>query len=306
MHKQFKFLVGLMAAGIVATACAAPEGVPDGEWWAAAPGFKQVDPGTAESDAYYAPERFPASGTSVFHPDADLAAPVRALLLLDHLEGLLPHARYRVEWHVVEDVETPERLVHQVQIQRFNLGPARHADLAAYVEEEYLAPVESFGEGPNVAWRFTMAPRQGMRAGVEMAARKLLDTAQSAAADCLGTPCLQLPSATGPEAPGWQPREVTSPASAYLAHTDTGPHPARIMEDLIAAIGEEAEMPVAAEKAPRFVFVISSNVEGQELLSTGLGRDSVVMDDAIGTVWVRWMQVADIPAESALLYEPRR
>ena len=302
MHKQFKFLVGLMAAGIVATACAAP----DGESWAAAPGFKQVDPDTVESDAYYAPERFPASGTSVFHPDADLAAPVRALLLLDHLEGLLPHARYRVEWHVVEDVETPERLVHQVQIQRFNLGPARHADLAAYVEEEYLAPVESFGEGPNVAWRFTMAPRQGMRAGVEMAARKLLDTAQSAAADCLGTPCLQLPSATGPEAPGWQPREVTSPASAYLAHTDTGPHPARIMEDLIAAIGEEAEMPVAAEKAPRFVFVISSNVEGQELLSTGLGRDSVVMDDAIGTVWVRWMQVADIPAESALLYQPRR
>ncbi|NLB14691.1 MAG: hypothetical protein GX826_11855 [Gammaproteobacteria bacterium] len=78
------------------------------------------------------------------------------------------------------------------------------------------------------------------------------------------------------------------------------------MEDLIAAIGEEAEMPVAAEKAPRFVFVISSNVEGQELLSTGLGRDSVVMDDAIGTLWARWMQVADIPAESSLLYEPRR
>ena len=77
------------------------------------------------------------------------------------------------------------------------------------------------------------------------------------------------------------------------------------MDDLVAAIGEEAEMPVAAAKAPRFVFVISSNVEGQELLTTALGRDSVVMDDAIGAVWIRWSQVADAAAESALLYQPR-
>ena len=305
MRMQSKLLAALMAAGMITTsgaACAADAA----DSWVSAPGFEAVDVDAVESREYYAPERFPDSGSSVFYPDADLAAPVRALLLVEHLEGLLPHARYRVGWHVVEDAQVPDRMVHQVQVHRFNLGSARREDLRAYVSEEHLAPLESFGEGPDVAWRFTMAPRQGMQAGVEAASRKVLDDAQAAAADCLGTPCLELQSAAGPESTDWHPREVTAPSPGYQAQAGSGPHPARVMEDLVAAIGGEAEMPVAPREEPRFVFVVSSNVEGQDLMTTALGRDSVVLDDAIGTVWVRWLQFGDGQPESTLLLEPRR
>lgn len=301
MHLPLKSTAGLLAACLFVAGCAKA----GSDAWVSAPGFEAVDVGTIAGDAYYTPARFPTLGASPFLPDSALAAPVRAVLLVDQLEGLLPHARYRVEWQVVQDAEMPERMLHQVQVERFNLGPARHADVRQYVDEEHLAPVESFGEGPHVAWRFTMAPHQGMRAGLVEASRRLMDEGRAAAADCLGARCLQLEAATGPDAPGWHPREVAPPSAGYRAYTDSGPVPARVMDDLVAAIGEEAEMPVAAAKAPRFVFVISSNVEGQELLTTALGRDSVVMDDAIGAVWIRWSQVADAAAESALLYQPR-
>ncbi|MEN1929960.1 hypothetical protein WCE37_13335 [Luteimonas sp. MJ250] len=274
--------------------------------WASAAGFSPVDADAVESAAYYSAERFPGQGASAFNPDADLAPPVRALLLVEHREGLLPHARYRVSWHVAADAQAPDRNLDYVEVQRFNLGPARHEDLRGSVPDEHLADVSEFGVGPDVAWRFVMAQRQGMRAGVEEAARRELSAGESTAMDCLGSPCAALAGPAGPEGE-WFGRDVSAPPDRYAAVAGDGsPHPARVAGDLVLAMGEEADRPAPFNPAaPRFMFVISANVDGQDLATTALARDTLVFDDDIGTIWARWHQVSGATPESALLYQSR-
>ncbi|MGY0612965.1 hypothetical protein [Luteimonas sp. A501] len=274
--------------------------------WASAAGFSAVDVEAVENSGYYSAERFPGQGASAFNPDADLAPPVRALLLVEHREGLLPHARYRVTWHVAPDAQAPDRNLDYVEVQRFNLGPARHQDLRGSVPEEHLADVSEFGVGPDVAWRFVMAPRQGMRAGVEEAARRELSADESIAVDCLGSPCAALAGPAEPEGE-WFARDVSAPSDRYATRAGDGsPHPARVAEDLVAAMGEEADRAAPFNPAtPRFVFVISANADGQDLATTALARDAMVFDDDIGTIWTRWHQVSDATAESALLHQSR-
>lgn len=296
-------LLSLCLLCAAATRAAAPEDPPSA--WIAAPGFEVVDVDDIESAGYYDDARFPGQAGSAFHPDAGLAAPVRALLLVEYLEGLLPHARYRVSWHVAPDPAAPGGSLEHVEVQRFNLGPARREDLVASVPEGQLADAGSFGVGPDVAWRFAMAPRRGMRAGLEGAARRELSAEQSAAVDCLGVPCAGLQVPAGP-AGEWRARGVSAPSPGYAAASAHGPHPARVAEDLVAAFGEEAEVPLPLQGAPRFVFVISSNVDGQDLATLALARDGIVLDDDTGAVWVRWLQLSGAAAESALLFQPRR
>lgn len=150
-----------------------------------------------------------------------------------------------------------------------------------------------------------MAPRQGMRAGVEHAARRELPAAEWTAMDCLGTPCGALQGPDGP-AGNWSAREVSAASAAFRTTlAEGGPHPARVVDDLVAAMGEEADRAAPFNPgAPRFVFVVSSNVDGQDLATTALARDSLVFDDAIGAVWARWQQFSAAAAESALLHEP--
>lgn len=293
----------LLAAFAAATSGCTAAQPPAQAWWQA-PGFSAVDADLLEGAEYYSAERFPGQGASVFHPDAGLPAPVRALLMVEHREGLLPHARYRVAWHVADDPDAADHALHYVEVQRFNLGPARHADLRASVPEEHLADVTGFGVGADVAWRFVMAPRRGMRAGLVHAARHELSAEASLASDCLGAACAALPDPVAP-AGTWFDREVAGPSIAY-APLDDGPHPARVADDLVAALGEEAEraLPYRAG-APRFVLVISANADGQDLATTALARDAMVMDDEIGTAWVRWRQGPGQAPESALLYQPR-
>ena len=295
--------VSLLGAGVLP--CNASETSPP--MYTAAPGFSAVDADMVESAEYYSAERFPGQGASVFHPDADLAPPVRALLLVEHQDGQLPHARYRVSWQVAADPQVPEQRLDYVEVQRFNLGPVRHEDLRASVPAEHLADVSEFGVGPDVAWRFVMAPRQGMRAGVVEAARMELSAEEARAADCLGSPCKGLADPVAPEG-DWFEREVGAPSAAHVAEAaDGGPHPARVAGDLVAAMGEEAERPVAFDAdAPRIVFVISANAGGQDLMTTALARDRIVFDDDIGTIWARWHQFGDLPPGSGLLYQSRQ
>src|SRR5690625_2333902 len=117
--------VSLLGAGVLP--CNASETSPP--MYTAAPGFSAVDADMVESAEYYSAERFPGQGASVFHPDADLAPPVRALLLVEHQDGQLPHARYRVSWQVAADPQVPEQRLDYVEVQRVNLGPVRREDV---------------------------------------------------------------------------------------------------------------------------------------------------------------------------------
>lgn len=300
--KRMPLQLSAVLAMAAVLSCTAAE--PLAPRWADVQDHAAVDPDVLEGADYYSAERFPGMDEFVFHPDAGLAAPVRALLMVGHQDGLLPHARYRVAWDVAGDPDAPDSERHYVEVQRFNLGPARREDLRASVPEEHLADASEFGVGPDVAWRFVMAPRRGMRAGVVEASRRELSAGEAAAYDCLGAPCAGLPDPPLP--PGtWFERGVGEPSIAYAALPD-GPHPARVVEDLVAALGEEAgEILTFRPEASRFVFVVSVNADGQDFATTALGRDSMVMDDEIGTVWAHWRQVPGEVEESALLYQPR-
>ena len=274
--------------------------------FASAPGFSEVDEEILEGDAYYSSDRFPTAGASAFNPDADLSAPVRAMLLMESHEGLLPHARYRVTYQLNSAADDPDQTSSEVEITRINLGPAFREDALDGIPAEHMAPVEEFGVGPHVSWRFEMSPRQGMSSGIDAVSRKELSDAEVLALDCLGSPCGQLESAEGPEGK-WVPQEWPEASGPYRAVTTDGPDPAFVVDQMLAVMGEDAlQATLPVKGSPRFQFVVSANAGGQDVMTTGLGRNSVVMDDQIGTVWVKSWQHSDQPGEISQLMVPRR
>lgn len=294
-------LGGALAMATSLTACA-DSGTPG---FVAATGYKAVDPQSLTGDAYYSSERFPDAGASVFLPDADLAAPVRAMLMVEAYEGELPHARYRITYQLSSAADNPDQTSSEVEITRINLGTVFREDAMQGIPVEHQGPPEAFGIGPHVSWRLRMSPIQGMTAGLDAASRRELSDAEVVALDCLGTACGELASPEGP-AGQWVPQEWPGASAGYRAVTSDGPDPAYVVDQLLSVMGEDAlqpSPPVAG--APRFQFVVSANAGGQDVMTTGLGRNSVVMDDAIGTVWVRSWQHSDQPGEISELMQAR-
>lgn len=271
-----------------------------------APGYVEVDVDALDGDAYYTTGRFPGMADSAFNPDADLAAPVRALLLVESQEGLLPHARYRVTYQLTAAGDDPDRTRGHVEVTRFNLGPAFRQSLVGSVPIEHLAGPEQFGLGPDVSWRFEMSPMRAMTAGIDRASRKELSPAEAAAMDCFGMPCDTLDAAEGPQG-AWTSQDTPPLPASYRLATDGSPHPARVVEELLAVMGEDAAQPTAfVAGSPRLVFVVSANAGGQDAVTTALGRNAVVFDDSIGTIWVRSLQMPGVPGELGVLMQPRQ
>ena len=299
--KTLAWLLGLAWLASSAAVSANPS-----DSFVGAKGFVAVQPEKLEGSRYYAATRFPKMGASAFHPDADLPAPVRAMLLMESHEGVLPHVRYLVNYQPTSEAKAPDDTRDFVDITRFNLGPAVHADLVGSVPPEHLANVKSFGVGPHVRWRFAMSPQRGMAAGLDAVSRKPLSTQEAAAMDCLGQPCTTLESAEGPKG-GWKPQKPTPLPPSFKRSTQEGPVPAHVVEQLLAMMGEDAQRGVPyAPNAQRLVFVVSANAGGQEQQTTGLARNALVFDDAIGTQWLRFDQVAGMAPEAQALSQKRK
>ena len=72
-------------------------------------------------------------------------------------------------------------------------------------------------------------------------------------------------------------------------------------------MGEDAQRAVPfAPNAQRLVFVISANAGGQEQQTTGLARNALVFDDAVGTQWLRFAQIAGMKPQAHTLNQPRK
>ncbi|AVO41974.1 hypothetical protein [Simplicispira suum] len=293
-------------SGLLLLAAAAAANADPAERFINAKGFRAVDVEALEGSRYYTAARFPKMGASAFRPDADLPAPVRALLLMESHEGALPHARYLVNYQPTTKAASPDDRLDFVDITRFNLGPAVHADLVDSVPAEHLADVKVFGVGPHVRWRFAMSPMRGMTAGLDAASRKLVTSKEAAAMECLGLPCANLESAEGPKG-RWEPQKLVTPAPSYRRSTPQGPVPSSVVEQLLTLMGEDAQRPTPfAGNAKRLVFVVSAHAGGQEQQTTGLARNALVFDDAVGTYWLRFHQVGDMAAEVHALSQKRR
>lgn len=303
-HHQTKITASL--AGLALLSATALANADSFERFVSAKGFQKVESETLEGDRYYTSARFPKQGSSAFHPDADLPAPVRAMLMVDSHDGALPHARYRITYQPTSEPATPDDTRHFVEITRFNLGPAVHAGLVGTVPAEQLADIKAFGVGPHVAWRFAMSPMRGMVAGLDAASRRVVSAKEAANFDCLGQPCARLPSSEGPSGQ-WKSQRLPTLPPGYARSTKQGIAPASAAEQLLALLGEDAQRAEPyAENMQRLVLVVSANAGGQEKGVTGLARNALVFDDAIGTQWARVQQLVGLPPDAQGLSQKRK
>ena len=285
---------GAMAALALCALAATAQGGP-GE------GFRPLEPDALAGTGYYTPERFPGLGDSVFHPDASLPAPVRAVLMVDAHAGEPPrHARYRVRYDLVPGAREHDPPLAEVEVIRLDLGQAVRDELQAQDPALPLAPPEAFGTGPHLAYRFRMQPVQGMEAGVVEAWVREIGEGEARALSCLGAPCFTLAPERGPDGE-WRSLPAQLPPLPFVAAKALLPSAAAQVAFLVDALGEDATMPVPRGDAPRFELSVGRNLFGQEDSTSSLARNAVVLDDSIGTHWVRWQVIAGAAAEADAL-----
>lgn len=255
---------------------------------------RTTEPLTAEN--YYTVNNFSKeSSQGVFLPDADLDALTRSILILESNEIALPHVRYHIRYSMHNDSEVPELTQDYIEINRYNLGPSRRADLLQYMESNQVAPVTEFGVGPHVSWRFVMGPVMGLQANLIQASRQEIPDSVAQQNMCFSQPCLSLEEPEIPDNLTLKPIELTSSlASSYVTHDDEGLiRPARVVDELWNAFNDEGMDPLPYTKdQPHFIFVISKDVGGQESNVLGLGQQTMVLDDSIAKVWIQRHEVA--------------
>lgn len=265
-----------------------------------ADGYEPIADVDGLTDAeWYTESRFPKWNTqSVFLPDTDMSPVQKAIMLVDHYEGTLPHVRYHVAFRpefVFTDNYTAPPHAH-ITVTRFNLGPVHRQDLVEQVGEEHLAPEAEFGIGPSVSWRFVITPIQGQNAHVVAASRKVLSTAQTADMQCFDISCMSLAL---PEGPGAEMEEIDAPEHDAQAH-EAGATPDYNSEvgniaDMLAqmALGDsgygEPVEGLSPGESP-LTLVLSSGVGGQDPAAAGMLHETHIMDDAIAELWYGRLQ----------------
>ena len=147
-------------------------------------------------------------------PDADLPPLARAVEIFAAQEGFAAHGRIRLTQESVEIIPEgaggPMR-VSLIRLQAFNLGEARRDELMDFLDTSAVAPLEAFGAGPNVEWRFVMRPIQGMRADIVAAARHEIaagDIVDCGPSDCTSPDPLDMES-LGQSCSNLQPSAVS-------------------------------------------------------------------------------------------------
>jgi Ca-activated chloride channel family protein len=265
-----------------------------------APGFTEADPELLQHELL-ADQRLwndEAAG-SVFLPDANLDPLSKAVLLLESQEAPLQHYRYLLTYlQLAASPDYPEAVQEYVQVSRFNLGPALYGDVVAVYGED-AAPVEEFGVGPDVSWRFVFSSVMGQRSAIFAASRHEFTDGEAAALNCLGESCFAL---LEPVMPDGEFHSTQAPALAdlagpapymYRAYEAGVSLPVRVAAEMFSAVtqhGFEAAMGDSME--PQLTLVISHNVSGQDENSFALLRQGRIMDHAISEIWLQRREVS--------------
>jgi len=242
-----------------------------------------------------------SSGDSVFHPDAETGPLVKALLAVVTKEPVLTHARYRLRYaktRVIPEGAGGPLEVSLVEVARFNLGPARRADLVESLGEEAVAPPAAFGEGPDLAWRLVTRPIQGQAAGIVRAARRELPG--EAPADCFASSCRDGASLTA-EVRNWPEGGEITPrldfAALEVALLDTA------LERLGVAVAHDQGRPrwqgfewrESVAPGTPFVEVVIERGLGQDEGADLVIHDDHLMDHETRARWYRLMAMVAAP-----------
>lgn len=275
----------------------------------AAPGFETFDVETIHEPGSPYEAMFPNAGASALHGDASISPIEKAILLVDAYEATKPdRVRYQVAYsQVAEDSDGRQNIIMMVEVRRYNLGPLIHKSTSEDYGPENTAPIEDFGVGPDVAWRFAFVTIQGNSALALSGGRRVIADGAAqmnendAAEACLAGPCRSAaarameyaPQGAGAPRP-IQAAELTAPYTSTFGSADmSGQNAAFVARNLLAFLKLEEEgywktpeTPEAGEPGqPFLVLQIDQNL-GQEIVSEGAAAFLRLNDDSIRDIVV--------------------
>lgn len=190
-----------------------------------------------------------------------------------------------------------------IEVRHFNLGPAIRDQVAKDYGEENTAPVEQFGTGEHMAWRFIFQPLMNNSAVLVDASSRVISPKEAAKSDCTGRPCLDLYA--GFDAIEWEniDGQVSAWPRLYSDQSDEVSTPAHAIAEL-AVFGYWAnaesgqyqwtggEHPEGARGSEPYRFIGIDRHLGQEASIDAIWRETLLNDDELAAISFRRAEVA--------------
>ena len=189
-----------------------------------------------------------------------------------------------------------------IEVRHYNMAAVIHAETADAYGIENTAPVEEFGRGPHMAWRFVFTPEMNNAAILLEASSRIISDKEASKADCMGRPCLD-PYA-GFDTVEWTEIEgqVADWPELYATQSDETSTPAHAIAQL-AVFGFWAnaesgdyqwtggEHPEAARGAEPYRFIGIDRNLGQEASIDAVWQETLLNDDALSEIAFRRAEV---------------
>ncbi|ODT70048.1 MAG: hypothetical protein ABS75_14550 [Pelagibacterium sp. SCN 63-23] len=190
-----------------------------------------------------------------------------------------------------------------IEIRHFNLGPVIRADTADAYGEENTAPLEDFGVGDHMAWRFVLRPEMNNAAILIEASSRLITDKEASKAECSGRPCLD-PYLSFDDV-DWQQIDGKLPTwpPLYPTESEDVATPAHAIAQLAvfgywasAESGEYqwtgGEHPEGARGAEPYRFIAIDRQLGQEASIDTVWRETKLNDDSLSAISFRRQEAA--------------
>jgi hypothetical protein len=223
----------------------------------------------------------------------------KAMLIADMaIEGI----RTRSALSYGEIVEADGTPYSFIEVRHYNLAAVIHAETADAYGIENTAPVEDFGRGEHMQWRFVFMPEMNNAAILLEASSRIISDKQAAKSDCTGRPCLD-PYA-GFDAFSWEEIDGQVPVwpELYVTESDEVATPAHAIAQL-AVFGFWAnaesgdyqwtggEHPEAARDATPYRFIGIDRHLGQEATIDAIWQETALNDDELSAIAFRRAEI---------------
>ncbi len=236
---------------------------------------------------------------TVMTPGGSVGPLEKAMLIADKaIEGIRTRTDIQYGEMIAED-GTPFSFI---DVRHYNLAAVLHAETEAAYGPENTAPVEEFGTGDHMAWRFVFQPVMNNAAILLEASSRVISNKEAAKSDCMGRPCLDLYA--GFDAIEWEeiPGQVPTWPELYTTESDETSTPAHAIAEL-AVFGFWAnaesgqyqwtggEHPEAADGPEPYRFIGIDRHLGQEASIDAVWRETLVNDDQLQAIAFRRAEV---------------
>jgi hypothetical protein len=236
---------------------------------------------------------------TVATPGGSVGPLEKAMLIADMaIEGI----RTRSALSYGEIVEADGAPYSFIEVRHYNLAAVIHAETADAYGIENTAPLEEFGLGEHMAWRFVFMPEMNNAAILLEASSRVISDKEASKADCTGRPCLD-PYA-GFDDPTWEEIDGQVPTwpALYVAESDETATPAHAIAEL-AVFGFWAnaesghyqwtggEHPEAVRDATPYRFIGIDRHLGQEASIDAIWQENALNDDALLSMSFRRAEV---------------